>query len=81
MGRHTIGGLCVIGHKLTASLVSCENCGRIITDPESAGMHVNGRSKSVTLARLGMKWLPYTVSDWQKIIAGQWDHSKYPSQK
>ena len=73
-------GECTIGHKLTPSLVACENCGCIITAPESVGMHVNGRNKQTVLEHLGMKWLPYTVADWQKIIAGEWDHSKYPNQ-
>lgn len=80
MGRHTVNGECNIGHKLTPSLVACEGCGCIITGPETAGMHVNGRDKQRTLTRLGMKYLPYTVGDWQKIIAGQWDHSKYPNE-
>lgn len=81
MGRHTVNGECCIGHKLTPSLVCCEKCSCIITAPETAGMHVNSRNKNALLIAHGMKWLPYTVEDWRKIIAGQWDHTKYPWEK
>lgn len=78
MGRHTVNGECTIGHKLAPSLVSCENCGRIIVNCDD-GMHVNGRDRQTVLQHLGIRWLPYTVEDWRKITAGEWDHSKYPN--
>ena len=79
MGRHTVDGLCTIGHKLSKSLIACETCGQLVSYAD--GLHVNSRNKHALLKEHGMFWTQYNLEDWRKILAGRWDHNKYPWEK
>lgn len=73
---HMVDGRCTIGHKLAKDLVTCEKCGEIPSYPFN--LHVNSRNKYALMDAHGLKWLPYTVEDWENILSGNWNSNLYP---
>lgn len=70
------GRTCLVGHKLAKDLVTCEKCKEILSYPYH--LHVNSRNKEALLDSHSMKWVPYSVEDWRKIIRKEWDTDRYP---